>query len=97
MSQARNTVQQSANGQHDTRRSTDANAMALAGLRIAVGLFFTIFGQYKVFSKQFADGGFQHYLESFLQGGAYPFMVPILMGIRNYGMIASLWGPLPRG
>jgi uncharacterized membrane protein YphA (DoxX/SURF4 family) len=55
------------------------NAMALATLRIAVGVFFVIFGQYKVFGTQFTlGGGFRSYIDNFLQGGAYPFMVPVL-------------------
>jgi len=33
--------------------ATDRNAVALTGLRIAVGLLFLIFGQYKVFGTQF--------------------------------------------
>lgn len=55
------------------------NAIALAGLRIAVGVLFLIFGQYKVFGTQFTlHGGFQFWINQFLQGGAYPFMVPVL-------------------
>jgi uncharacterized membrane protein YphA (DoxX/SURF4 family) len=59
-----------------------ANARALAVLRIGVGIFFLIFGQYKVFGTQFTlHGGFQFWINRFLdQGGAYPFMVPILRG-----------------
>lgn len=57
----------------------DRNAMALAGLRIAVGIFFLIFGEYKVFGTQFTrGGGFQYWINQFLSGGAYPFMVPVL-------------------
>jgi len=54
----------------------------LAVLRIGVGIFFLIFGQYKVFGTQFTlHGGFQFWINRFLeQGGAYPFMVPILRG-----------------
>jgi len=61
----------------------DRNAFALAGLRIAVGCLFLIFGQYKVFGTQFTlHGGFQRWINSFLQGGgAYPFMVPVLQRI----------------
>lgn len=61
----------------------DHNAFALAGLRIAVGCLFLIFGQYKVFSTQFTlHGGFQWWINRFLQGGAaYPFMVPVLRRI----------------
>jgi len=58
------------------------NARAFAVLRIGVGLFFLIFGEYKVFGAQFTlHGGFQYWINRFLEGGAYPFMEPIL---RNF-------------
>ena len=57
------------------------NNHALAALRIGVGILFLIFGQYKVFGTQFTlHGGFQFWINKFLEGGAYPFMVPILRG-----------------
>jgi uncharacterized membrane protein YphA (DoxX/SURF4 family) len=57
------------------------NTYALAVLRIGVGLLFLIFGQYKVFGTAFTlHGGFQFWINKFLEGGAYPFMVPILRG-----------------
>jgi thiosulfate dehydrogenase [quinone] large subunit len=60
----------------------DRNAFALAGLRIAVGCLFLIFAQYKVFGTQFTlHGGFQFWVNRFLQDGAYPFMVPVLQRI----------------
>ena len=61
----------------------DANARALAFLRIAVGIFFLIFGEYKVFGTQFTlHGGFQFWINKWLQeGSAYPFMAPVL---RNF-------------
>jgi uncharacterized membrane protein YphA (DoxX/SURF4 family) len=63
--------------------NNDPNSHALAVLRIGVGIFFLIFGQYKVFGTQFTlHGGFQFWINRFLeQGGAYPFMAPIL---RNF-------------
>jgi len=61
--------------------SQAANTRALAFLRIAVGLLFLIFGQYKVFGTQFTlHGGFQFWINKFLEDGAYPFMVPVLRG-----------------
>ncbi len=58
-----------------------ANAKALAFLRIAVGILFLIFAQYKVFGTQFTlHGGFQFWINKFLEDGAYPFMVPVLRG-----------------
>ena len=63
--------------------SDSQNARALAVLRIGVGLFFLIFAQYKILSTQFTlHGGFQVWINKFLtEGGAYPFMAPIL---RNF-------------
>jgi thiosulfate dehydrogenase [quinone] large subunit len=64
----------------ETSIPPDSNARALAFLRIAVGIFFLIFGEYKVFGTQFTlHGGFQFWINKWLQeGGAYPFMVPVL-------------------
>jgi thiosulfate dehydrogenase (quinone) large subunit len=59
-----------------------ANQRALAFLRICVGILFLIFGQYKVFGTQFTlHGGFEFWINKFLEGGAYPFMAPVL---RNF-------------
>ena len=59
----------------------DSNAKALAFLRIGVGVFFLVFGEYKVFGTQFTlGGGFQGWITRFVTHGAYPFMVPILRG-----------------
>ncbi|HLV87381.1 MAG TPA: DoxX family membrane protein [Candidatus Sulfotelmatobacter sp.] len=60
--------------------SANRNAVALAGLRIAVGCLFLIFAQYKVFGTQFTlGGGFQWWIHLFLEeSDAYPFMAPVL-------------------
>ena len=61
--------------------SSARNNYALALLRIGVGIFFLIFGQYKVFGTAFTlHGGFQFWINKFLEGGTYPFMAPILRG-----------------
>jgi uncharacterized membrane protein YphA (DoxX/SURF4 family) len=64
------------------RPNNDLNSRALAVLRIGVGIFFLVFGEYKVFGTQFTlHGGFQFWIHRFLdQGGTYPFMVPVLRG-----------------
>jgi thiosulfate dehydrogenase [quinone] large subunit len=55
------------------------NSYSLALLRIGVGILFLIFGQYKVFGTAFTlHGGFQFWINKFLEGGVYPFMAPIL-------------------
>ena len=57
------------------------NSQGMAGLRIAVGVLFLIFAQYKVFGTEFTlHGGFQYWISLFLKDGAYPFMVSVLKG-----------------
>ncbi|HZR64207.1 MAG TPA: DoxX family membrane protein [Terriglobales bacterium] len=52
---------------------------SLSALRVAIGILFLIFGEYKIFGTQFTlHGGFEYWINLFLQGGAYPLMVPIL-------------------
>ena len=65
----------------DGHRGRDKNAVVLAMLRIAVGFFFVVFGQYKVFGSGFVHFGFHAYVEGFIRDGAYPFMVPVLRWI----------------
>lgn len=60
----------------------NSSANSLSILRVAIGCLFLIFAEYKVFGTQFTlHGGFQYGINLFLQGGAYPFMVPVL---RNF-------------
>src|SRR5258708_21794407 len=62
--------------------SRDRNENVFAGLRIGVGIFFLVFGEYKVFGTQFTlGGGFQNWINRFIAHGAHPFMQPVL---RNF-------------
>jgi uncharacterized membrane protein YphA (DoxX/SURF4 family) len=62
--------------------TNDRNTNVLAGLRIAVGFFFLVFGEYKVFGSEFTEGGgFLGYIQRFIAGRAYPFMVPVLQNL----------------
>jgi thiosulfate dehydrogenase [quinone] large subunit len=57
----------------------DRTATALATLRIFVGIFFLLFGEYKVFGTEFTlHGGFEESIRGFLEQGAYPWMAPVL-------------------
>jgi len=40
---------------------------ALIGARICTGIFFVLFGEYKIFGSAFARTGFAHYLEGYIQ------------------------------
>ncbi len=61
----------------------DRNDRALAGLRIAVGILFLVFGEYKVVGHAFAwGGGFEKWIHGFIDdGSAYPWIVPILRSL----------------
>ena len=64
---------------------SDRNTLALAVLRICVGILFLIFGEYKVFGTEFTlHGGFQFWISRFLEDGAYPFMKPVL---KNFVLV----------
>jgi len=69
---------------------------ALAFLRIAIGLLFLIFAEYKLASTRFIwGGGMASYIRGFLDQGSYPFMQPFLRNIilphtAFFGAIVSL-------
>jgi thiosulfate dehydrogenase (quinone) large subunit len=56
------------------------NDRVLAGLRIAVGALFLLFGEYKLVGSEFVHGGFASWIHRFIEEGAYPFMKPLLRG-----------------
>lgn len=62
--------------------TADRSTRAFSLLRIAVGVLFLVFAEYKVVGTQFTlGGGFEGWIHRFLAGGAaYPFMVPVLRG-----------------
>jgi uncharacterized membrane protein YphA (DoxX/SURF4 family) len=60
---------------------SNQQAKALAFLRIAVGVLFLIFAQYKLRSTDFIWGGMANYIGHFIQGGCYPIMRSFLKNI----------------
>ncbi len=61
----------------ETRFSLGAIRIA----RIVTGVFFVLFGEYKVFGRAFAHAGFAHYLEGYIQQTAVGFYRPVLSHI----------------
>lgn len=51
---------------------------ALTISRITTGVFFILFGEYKVFGSAFAHTGFARYLEGYIQQTAVSFYRPVL-------------------
>lgn len=79
----------------DAEPEIPANDRALAFLRIAVGVFFCVFGEYKVAGSGFIHGGFEGWIHRFLdEGSAYPWIVPVLRGVvlphaRFFGILVA--------
>jgi uncharacterized membrane protein YphA (DoxX/SURF4 family) len=55
-----------------------APAKTIALTRIATGLLFLLFGEYKIAGPAFAHGGFQQYLQGYIQTDAVSFYRPFL-------------------
>jgi uncharacterized membrane protein YphA (DoxX/SURF4 family) len=55
-----------------------APAKTIALTRIATGFLFLLFGEYKIAGPAFAHGGFQQYLQGYIQTDAVSFYRPFL-------------------
>src|SRR6202035_644327 len=55
-----------------------ALSKTIAVIRVLTSVFFLLFGQYKILGPEFAHGGFQQYLQGFIQTSAVNFYQPIL-------------------
>jgi uncharacterized membrane protein YphA (DoxX/SURF4 family) len=53
----------------------------IAVVRISTGFLFLLFGEYKVAGPAFAHGGFEQYLQSYIQADAVSFYRPFLVHV----------------
>jgi thiosulfate dehydrogenase (quinone) large subunit len=60
------------------RNVSDTLPKTIAVIRIVTAFFFLFFGQYKLFSPGFVGGGFQQYLQSYIDTGAVSWYRPLL-------------------
>jgi uncharacterized membrane protein YphA (DoxX/SURF4 family) len=58
--------------------SSSASSKAIAFARIATAVLFMLFGEYKLAGPGFAHGGFQGYLQTYIDGAAVSFYRPVL-------------------
>ncbi len=63
--------------------------MAMVVARVAVGVMFIMFAQYKLIHKDFAREGFQKYVTGYVQESAVSFYKPILRQTLNYPKICA--------
>ncbi len=62
-------------------QETRSSLRAIVIARIITGVFFVLFGEYKVFRSAFANSGFAHYLEGYIHQTAVSFYRPVLSHI----------------
>jgi len=68
----------------------------IAAMRIGTSVFFLFFGEYKVFGSGFAHGGFQKYLQGYIDGEAVAFYKPVLVHLIwphavFFGYLVGVW------
>jgi uncharacterized membrane protein YphA (DoxX/SURF4 family) len=54
------------------------SSLAMAVARIVVGIMFLFFAQYKLMGREFAHGGYEHYVQGYEQATAVGFYKPFL-------------------
>lgn len=62
-------------------KNSEALPKTIAAARIAASVFFLLFGEYKVAGSGFSHGGFQNYLQGYIQNSAVSLYRPILAGV----------------
>jgi uncharacterized membrane protein YphA (DoxX/SURF4 family) len=65
-------------------RSGGASSGAMAIARIVIGVMFIMFAQYKLLGREFAHGGYEHYLRGWLDATAVGFYKPFLRATLKY-------------
>ena len=58
--------------------NTGSSSLWMAFTRIAVGIMFLFFAQYKLIHRDFAHGGYEKYVHSYVQESSVNFYKPVL-------------------
>ena len=58
--------------------NTGSSSIWMALVRIAVGVFFIMFAQYKLIHRDFAHGGYEKYVHSYVEESSVNFYKPVL-------------------
>jgi uncharacterized membrane protein YphA (DoxX/SURF4 family) len=72
-------------------KNTGSSSVAMAVARIAVGIMFLFFAQYKLMHREFAHGGYEKYVTGFVQESSVSFYKPFLRATLKYP-VASGYG-----
>src|SRR5258708_22874768 len=78
-----------------SKKGSTSYAMALA--RIAVGIMFLFFAQYKLFSSEFAHGGYAKYVSSYANETAVVYYRPFLHLTLRHPVASGYSVAIPEG
>jgi uncharacterized membrane protein YphA (DoxX/SURF4 family) len=70
-------------------KGTPGSSVAMAVARIAVGIMFIMFAQYKLLHRDFAHGGYEHYVNGWLDTTAVSFYKPFLRATLHYPLASG--------
>ncbi|HLW55567.1 MAG TPA: DoxX family protein [Candidatus Angelobacter sp.] len=66
------------------KKGPEASSAAMAVARVAVGVMFIMFAQYKLLNRDFAHGGYEKYVGGWVQESAVSFYKPFLRATLHY-------------
>ena len=69
--------------------NTGSSSLWMAFTRIAVGIMFLFFAQYKLIHRDFAHGGYEKYVHSYVQESSVNFYKPVLNKTLQHPVIVG--------
>jgi uncharacterized membrane protein YphA (DoxX/SURF4 family) len=66
-----------------------SSSVVMAVARILVGIMFLFFAQYKLFGREFAHGGYEHYVTGWLDSTAVGFYKPFLRTTLHFPVASA--------
>src|SRR5215471_15030236 len=70
-------------------KNTGSSSITMAVARIVVGIMFLFFAQYKLLGRDFAHGGYEHYVSGWLDSTAVGFYKPFLRATLHFPVASA--------
>jgi uncharacterized membrane protein YphA (DoxX/SURF4 family) len=72
-----------------TGKGSGSSSVTMAVARIVVGIMFLFFAQYKLLGRDFAHGGYEHYVSGWLDSTAVGFYKPFLRATLHFPVASA--------
>jgi uncharacterized membrane protein YphA (DoxX/SURF4 family) len=70
-------------------KGSGSSSVTMAVARIVVGIMFLFFAQYKLLGREFAHGGYEHYVSGWLDSTAVGFYKPFLRATLHFPVASA--------